>query len=161
MSADLEYVNFSTLKEDWTIFELDDGSVLKAKFVLKLVLRPKGTIGDYSINSDTVVAVAVDKKWWGPPSNREYSLQEIMANIEKEEMSFKTKTPDSWNVYQLEDGSIISVKLELVTISRTSLYTTKGERTYTFNIQPLIKARMSEELKRRLTQKRPESSVIT
>lgn len=150
MSAELEYVNFDIVKEDWTIFELDDGTILKAKFVLKIVLKRKDTIGDYSLNSDTVTAVVVDKKWWGPRSDREYSLKELMAAIEAEDIPFKTKTPDVWNVYKLKDGTTLSVKIELASVSRTKLYNRMGERIYVLNTAPIIKGKIPEELRRKL-----------
>jgi hypothetical protein len=153
MSRDEEYVPFQALKEDWTVFELPDGTILKAKFVLQTVLKRKGSIGQFSFKSQNIVSLVVPDKYWGEPVAKTYIEDEIAASVEEDWIEgIKSKTPDHWNVYQLENGVTISVKLELLGAGRTSLYDSKGERIYTFNLQPIVKAKIPPELRKRITQ---------
>ena len=138
---ELEYLEFDVVKEDWTKYKLEDGAILKSKFILGTVLKKKGVEGEYSLNGETVTFAVVPKELWGPPSTKRYTRQELLESIDKEDMKFTCLTPDSWNVYRLKDGFTINVKLELIQVSRTNKFTEKGERIYIFNIQPLFKGK--------------------
>ena len=146
MVDDLEYLDFVTVKEDWTLFKLEDETVLKSRFILGSVLKKRGIEGEYSLNTHVHTVAIVPKKLWGSPSSTEATRQELIASVEREDMKFTCLTPDMWNVYRLRDGFTVSVRLELVTVSRTTRYTEKGERVYTFNIQPIIKLKRTEKV---------------
>ncbi|MGC8848998.1 MAG: hypothetical protein ACP5QI_00795, partial [Candidatus Bathyarchaeia archaeon] len=67
---ELEYLEFDVVKEDWTKYKLEDGAILKSKFILGTVLKKKGVEGEYSLNGETVTFAVVPKELWGPPSTK-------------------------------------------------------------------------------------------
>jgi len=156
MTRNEEYVRFTVSREEWAEFELPDGTILRAKFVLTTVLREKAAIGEYSIKSNNVVGLIVPEKYLGEPVvAKSYTTEEVAAAVEEDWVDgIKTKTPDQWNVYALDDGAIVSVKLELLGAGRTSLYDPKGERVYTYNLQPIVKIKIPPELRKRLAEKK-------
>ena len=146
-STDLEYVDFESPREDWTIFELADGTILKSKYILGTVLKGKGAIGEYSVNHHVFTVAIVPKKYWGPPDSKKYTQPELMVAIEEEDIKAECKTPDMWYVYKLKDGFTLSVKLELVIASRTKMYSERGDRIYIFNIEQLVKGKKTQQPK--------------
>jgi len=143
-NENLEYVDFDVVKEDWSLYRLEDDTCLKSKFILGGVLKEHGTEGEYAINSHTFTVAIVPKNLWGPPETQKFAKQELRDSVEKEDMKFTSLTPDMWNVYRLKDGYTISVKLELTMVSRTTKHNEKGERIYIFNIQPIIKGKKTK-----------------
>ncbi len=148
--ADYEFIDFETSKESWNYFDISDCSVLKSKFVLILVLKQKSREAEYSLNTWTLSGIIAAEKYQGPPSGRQYSIPESIAAIEEEDLPFKVRTPDNWNVYRLANGDTLSVKLELASVSRTSLFDERGQRIYVFNLQPIVKGKLSEEKRKQL-----------
>lgn len=142
-SEELEYVDFEVAKEDWTVFKLEDETLLKSRFTVGAILKKKGTVGEYNVNQNLFTVAIVPKNLWGPPATQKYSREDMFRSIEKEDVKFQCVTPDMWNVYRLSDGFTVSIKLELVMVSRTTLFTERGERIYTFNIQPIFKGKRS------------------
>lgn len=153
-TGEQEYVGFSLQKEDWTLFELPDGAILKAKFVLATVRREKGTIGEYLMKSQNVVAMILPNKYIGTSAPHTYTKRETVAAVEEDWVEeIKTKTPDQWNVYRLDDGAVISVKLELLGAGRTSLFDPRGERLYAYNLQPIVRIKIPPELRKKVIEK--------
>lgn len=146
------YIGFKATHEDWSEYKLEDGAILKARFVLIKVLD--ATEYDeqgnpiYDVNSTNAVGVFVPEKLRGNPSKERYSRNELEESIVKEDMEFE-RIKEGWNTYELENGAKISVKLILAAVSRTNKFDSRGEPIYIFNIQPLIKGKIPKELKKK------------
>ena len=147
------YIDFKATHEDWSEYKLEDGAIFRARFVLIKVLDT-GQYDEwgnpiYDINSTNAVGVLVPENLRGEPSKKKYSLTELEESIVKEDMKFET-IKEGWNTYELENGVKISVKLVLVSISRTNKFDSRGEPIYIYNVQPIIKVKIPKELKKKI-----------
>lgn len=147
------YIDFKTTHEDWSVYKLKDGSILKARFILIKVLD-EGEYDErgnpiYGINSINAVGVLVPEKLRGEPSKERYSRSELEESIVEEDMEFD-RIKEGWNTYELENGAKISVKLVLVSVSRTNKFDSMGEPIYIFNVQPLMKGKIPKELRKKV-----------
>lgn len=146
------YIGFKAKHEDWSEYKLEDGTILKARFVLIKVLDTEeyDEQGNpvYDVNSINAVGVLVPEKLREKPSKERYSRKELEESIVKEDMEFE-RIKEGWNTYELENGAKISVKLVLAAVSRTNKFDSRGEPIYIFNIQPLVKGKIPKELKKK------------
>jgi len=145
-----EDVKFDVVDEYWNIYKLSDGSILRTKLVLIKVARgadASGNIG-YNFNSQNLVAsfTAVDKK--GTPSTRPYTPQDLQSSI-VEDLDFKTEKED-WNLYKLEDGTQIEIKLILTRVAKTDKFDPVGSPIYLTQTQTVIKPKLSKELQKKV-----------
>ena len=121
---------FEMEKEDFHIFELRDGSIIKAKFVMVNVTRKKeeGKDDQFGFQSQNVVGA------WAPLSMRgekgkTYSMSELEANIIERNVMKKQTNDAGKNVYNLPDCKII-VNYNVKNIDKTSLFDTMGNPSY-------------------------------
>uniref|UniRef100_A0A7C2BLK9 Uncharacterized protein n=1 Tax=Thermosphaera aggregans TaxID=54254 RepID=A0A7C2BLK9_9CREN len=132
-----EYVDFEIASEGWNLYEVEDGTKLRVRVILKTVI--KFGMGKYQFGVEQIIGTAfVPERLRGPPSARKYSPEELSQNIEKEDLAFKT-LKETWNVYRLSDGGTLSVKAEVSQINKTKLFNEIGEPIYTLNIFPVFK----------------------
>jgi hypothetical protein len=134
-----EYVDFEIANEGWNLYEIEDGTRLRARVVLKTVI--KFGDGRYLFGVEQITGIAfLPEKLRGPPSTQKYSPEELSKNIEIEDLEFKT-LKENWNVYRLSDGLTVSIKCEVTQINRTRLFNELGEPIYTVNITSLFKVK--------------------
>jgi len=88
-SEELEYVDFEVAKEDWTVFKLEDETLLKSRFTVGAILKKKGTVGEYNVNQNLFTVAIVPKNLWGPPATQKYSREDMFRSIEKEDVKFQ------------------------------------------------------------------------
>ena len=134
-----EYVDFEIANEGWNLYEIEDGTRLRARVVLKTVI--KFGDGRYLFGVEQITGIAfLPEKLRGPPSTQKYLPEELSKNIEIEDLEFKT-LKENWNVYRLSDGLTVSIKCEVTQINRTRLFNELGEPIYTVNITSLFKVK--------------------
>jgi len=139
-----ESLEFDIIKEPWNKYKLEDGTIIKTRFILINVVK-EGTDETgkpiYNFNSDNVLGALAPKELLGTPSDKAYTIAERTSSIEKE-LTFETIQED-WNEYKLSDGSIMKIKLVLVNATRTSLRDKRGQPVYLLNNQPLYNVTFS------------------
>jgi hypothetical protein len=134
-----EYVDFEIADEGWNLYEVEDGTRLRARVVLKTVIKFED--GRYLFGVEQITGIAfLPEKLRGPPSTQKYSPEELSKNIEIEDLEFKT-LKENWNVYRLSDGLTVSIKCAVTQINRTRLFNELGEPIYTVNITSLFKVK--------------------
>jgi len=131
----IRYIDFETSKEVWNEYKLEDGTIIKLKFILIKIIKENTK---YSLNSQMVTGAIPSPDLIGTPSQGIYSPQELEKSIEKKDLQFETVKED-WNIYELNDGSKLSVKPILVSVSRTNRYDQQGEPIYATQTQQIIK----------------------
>ena len=145
------YIAFKATHEDWSEYKLHDGAILRARFILIKVLdegeRDEDGRPVYGINSTNAVGVLVPEKLREKPSREKYSKSELEKSIVEEDMEFE-RIKEGWNTYELENGAKISIKLVLASVSRTNKVDSRGEPIYLYNVQPIMKAKIPDELKK-------------
>jgi hypothetical protein len=140
MPSTYEYVDFEIANEGWDIYEIEDGTRLRTRIVLRTVIKFEE--GSYQFGVERITAVAsLPEKLRGPPSTQKYSPEELSKNIEIEDMKFKI-LKENWNVYRLRDGATVSIKGELAQINKTKLFNELGEPIYMVYITPLFKVKV-------------------
>jgi hypothetical protein len=133
MSADQykEY-DFEILREPWNKYELEDGSYIKARYILT---KYKKTEPDaqgrtkYQAEFQTLTVVYnVPESLKGPPVAEQFSQEQLQQSIERE-VSYKTME-EEWNEYIADDGTKIRVKDTVTRVSRTKLRDAQGNPIY-------------------------------
>lgn len=128
-----DYIDFNVIKENWCLYELEDETIVKFKFILMKIIPIDSKGNDLAFNTATVLAVLTQKGQRGNPS-----LPDAVLNIEKKDLPFKVLS-EEWNEYKLEDGRILKMKPSIVEISKGSTYDQYGEPSYLVQSQPIIK----------------------
>jgi hypothetical protein len=134
-----EVVPFETLKEDWSIYKLKDGSTVKIRYILINVLKSPqlDVFGNptYDLNYGTIAGVISDPSLRGPPSSPA-SPEVLGKSIVEKDIGFES-VAEPWNEYRVE-GKKLKIKLILTKIARTSVFTEHGDPAYLVNTQPII-----------------------
>lgn len=130
--ADFVEIDYEVEKEDWNVYELSDGSILRLRSVLIKLAAPKGSPVNPPVMAggfQTLQAVKAHQRMKGPPAKSQYSIQEL-EKMRKTDVGFTT-TRENWNEYRLSDGTRIRVKLNLGTVHRVEgLYDNFGDPVY-------------------------------
>jgi hypothetical protein len=141
MADDFEIIDVASAKEDWSRYKLEDGTIVKIRFILVKTIRQAhlDQFGNplYDLNSENVVGMLPSKSSLGKPSPP-FSQTDLPSSIVENDMKFET-IQEPWNEYHLTDGTVLRVKLALVTIAKTNKYNDHGEPIYLVNAQPTIK----------------------
>ncbi len=127
-----DYIDFDIIKENWCLYELEDGTIIKLKTILMKII-PTGNNKNIAFNTANVVTVFSTKEGKGKPT-----LPNTVRQIEKKDLPFKV-VADEWNEYKLEDGRILKIKPSIVEISKGTTYDQYGEPSYLVQSQPMIK----------------------
>lgn len=156
-------VDFKIEKEDWNVYKLSDGSVLKTRYVLSKVGRTLDQAGNpqYGFNSQNLVTTITPTEKKGQPDTKIYSPAELEASV-VEELDFETVREEE-NRYVLEDGSKIVIRLILTRVLKTDKHDPSGSPIYFTNTQTVIKPKLSKELRERFisTQRRSKKREET
>jgi len=137
MNEELVTLDFNIVREPWNMYELRDGSILKAKYVLTRVIKYEG-IKDYHIRGRSITTIHyAPEDMKGQPSETLYSPEEIMSSIVEEDIGYRTLM-EEWSEYVVEDGGKIRVKLTVLRVSRTSKYDNVGVPMYCIDTKELV-----------------------
>jgi hypothetical protein len=122
-------IDFDVKNEDWSVYELEDGTILKIKIVLMRIIQDTDAsgnpIGGTLLN--TIIASIPAKD---------------LRGCKKIEPKFDLKytvIKETWNEYDVKDGSILRIKPTLAQIDRTDKVDPRGEPLYAVNMQPFMK----------------------
>lgn len=141
------YVDFTVEKENWGIYKIEDGGLLKIKLVLISIISEKpftdvlkkvkesGEKGiDMALQSTNVMAVQVPFNLRGKPSNVPCTSREMRESIIEDDLDFET-IAESYNVYQLNFPDVaehlyLKIKSSPVKVSRTNKFDQYGIPLY-------------------------------
>ncbi|MGI0022487.1 MAG: hypothetical protein ACRD9Q_06465 [Nitrososphaeraceae archaeon] len=132
------YTPFITRMERPNYYRLEDGSILRVYSVLNNVIMNQQNPTNANISAQNVVAVFVPTRLRGTPSNQLYTQADYQANMETQDMIFETLI-ENFNVYEVDDKWIMSIKTTLSQVGKTRLYNTIGEPIYLVNTTPIPK----------------------
>ncbi len=130
--SEVKEMDFEVLREPWNVYQLEEGPILKIKYVLTRVIKRRedgGRFG-YAFKGQNVVAFShIPPELRGEPTRAIYSPMELQASIVNEDVRYTT-IAEEWNEYLAEDGTKIRVKLTVVKVSRTNKRDVDGEPIY-------------------------------
>lgn len=142
---DHKMIDFKVKREPWNIYKVEDGSILKAKFVLIMVhfekdvdeliseIKSTGKIEKMeigtgvNIKNQMLVGASAPNNLMGVPNERK-GLN-YRDYIVEEDLDFEV-IKENFFEYQLENGFNIKGKAVLMNIDRTSLYENSGMPIY-------------------------------
>lgn len=123
------YSTFIPRMERPNFYRIEEGIILRVYPIINSIeMEPDNPTGA-SINGQNVVALFVPKKFKGSPGDRPYSQADIQANIVNIDVPFDTLI-ENFNVYDVDDKWILSVKTTLSQVSKTSLRDSRGDPIY-------------------------------
>jgi len=130
--SEVKEMDFEVLREPWNVYQLEEGPILKIKYVLTRVIKRREDEGrfGYAFKGQNVVAFShIPPELRGEPTRAIYSPMELQASIVNEDVRYTT-IAEEWNEYLAEDGTKIRVKLTVVKVSRTNKRDVDGEPIY-------------------------------
>ena len=140
MLKNYEYLEFETVREDWNEYRIEDGSLLRIKFVMIKILRREIPGGyDFRFNSNTIIGIHSPEI--REPTNERYTPEELSKSIVKTDMKYQPlDKKEIWNKYVIKkDNSEIMVKIVITNIIKTNKYDEYGDPIYQIQTQPIFK----------------------
>ena len=123
-------LDFEVIKERWGKYTLDDGSVLKVRFILTNI-KTWNENGEkkYTANNQVIQTVLSAEHLIGEPTKATFTPEALQKNIEKDDLSYEQlETPV--NEYILDDGTKLKLFPQVIKVSRSSLKNNLGEPIY-------------------------------
>jgi hypothetical protein len=132
------YEDFRPEREDWNIYKLTDGTVIKLRQLVTKVRRDKSagngsSMPNLSVDvSNLLLAVFPPATLMGPPSGRQYAMDELGASVIDGPLASEIlREPE--NEYVTKTGARILLKLTGPSFARTDKFTNTGEPIYIVN----------------------------
>jgi len=133
----INFLQFEAIDEPWNIYKLEDGSVLRVRIILSGLLKEDDNV--FSLQTTRAFNVIPNPKYMGVSSPPLKSNEKLEDYIEADDLKVLEKT-DNWNEYEVPSENIkLSVRGELVSVSRTSRHDDRGIPIYIANVQLLVK----------------------
>ena len=126
----MQLVDFEPIKEEWTIVELEDGTILRMRPVL-LFMRREASKSRKRIPRGAMrvqLQFAVWAKRKGKPSKTPITLEHMQQNVVKRNLSFRFLRRGE-STYELE-GQKFQLKATPIQFDKTRLVDKDGEPTY-------------------------------
>lgn len=140
-------IDFKIKNEDWSIFQLADGTLLKSKLVLINVLEKRSGKGFEGIMQlQNVLGVFSPEELRGKPSES-YTQEELAKSIVNDDVDIEKVISQPWNEYELDNGMVFKVKNIPVNIARTDKYDKEGMPIYFINTSALAKGKRVKKSK--------------
>jgi len=103
-AEDTEDVDFRIITEGWSTYELEDGTVLRARAIVLKIMKPKGPVkkGEpvpLGFSFHQVNSVSSPKEIRGARNPHPRVVEEL-KNLTQEEIEFK-ELGETWNVYAI------------------------------------------------------------
>lgn len=129
--------DFVVLKEDFSRYLVEDGTILKVKVVVRkivktLTLNPQGYPVGYGMDTVNAVAAIVPPQLKREPSKEPWDPRKDIG----EEMKFEVQE-EKWQEYMTHDGYRVLVKPVVVKIIKYQKYNEFGEPIYMATTQQI------------------------
>lgn len=169
IAKDARFTSFTIEKEDWNLYKVSDGSLVRARVLLagfsmenKLedmvkALKPGQKLGlRYAFHPRQVISVESPTELRGEPDSKTYTLAELRASIVVEDIDFDT-VKEVWNLYKLENGMKVKLRITPTIISKTNKFDSGGMPIYVVDSNIGVKVEFPEHINRLLEEKRKVS----
>jgi hypothetical protein len=134
---DAELVDFRVMNEGWQYYNLSDGTKLKVKLLLGQVWRSRSQYNPmtgeplYMWNTQNLVSLAsFPAQLRGQTSGLPITPEIIAQNIDQAVDFEASGKEEEWSVYNLADESVLRLRSNITSISRTKLRGQAGEPIY-------------------------------
>ena len=150
-----ESVEFKVVKEDWQRYQLSDGSVLKARLILLNVARSTSQFNQLGephyvwncLSPIPFALISYPDAFRAEPTTTPITQATIAQSIAENVDFDPVGKQDEWNVYNLIDGTVLRLRLNIPSIQRTKLHGPMGEPLYNmFSGHPDARLRVAPNL---------------
>ena len=141
-------IDFKVKNEDWSIFQLADGTTIKSKLVLiNVFARRSGKGFEGTLQLQNVLGAFSPEELRGKPSEP-YAREELGKSIVKDDVDVAKVVHQPWNEYELDNGMVVKIKNVPVNIARTSKYDREGMPVYLVDAHAVAKVKRLKKSKR-------------
>lgn len=127
-----EIVDFEILKENFNVYELEDDSIIKTKFILSFIIKTNERLPDgrnkYSFSNNNIISVFSPIDIRGK-SDKNYPVSELEKYIVEKNLKFRQISDGGWNEYKTKK-SILRIRNRVKSIDKTSKFDSKGYPSY-------------------------------
>ena len=139
-----EELDFEIIREDWSRYKLEDGTLLKIKNpLLKVFKMPKADqlgLPIYRTIGSTLIGAIVPKTLKGAPSaDEKIEPSDIVGEVKF------TTIIEEWCEYKLADSNILRAKTIVTKVFKTKKFNGFGEPIYWSNWQVLLDKTISSK----------------
>lgn len=126
---DYGFVDFETIKEGWSEYVLEDGTIIRTKAILLKVVRISNT--EFTFIERSFAVSFSPKEAKGPAGTLITSdeVEKVVKSVKKEDLKTLISKP-RWAEYELSSGEKFSTRAELVSSSLTDRYDENGDPIY-------------------------------
>ncbi len=156
-------VEFSVKGEPWVKYRLEDGALLFGRLIVTKIVRT----GEYDATGQPIYAwisqnlfsTICPKNLKGRPSSPPpASMDPKDYNVTP--VDFEREGDEQWNAYEVSDGCLLRIKLEVTSVARTDKYTFDSDPYYIVNTQTVSTLKVPKNLLRKQTPKPEEQKDI-
>lgn len=143
MSSNPRSIDFDVVKEPWNKYELNDGTIIKTRIVLKKLVKEMldKKQGKFGIDAQPVTVVLTSSEQNGPPDPKPHPPEELRQSIEKDDLRYTTLA-EEWNEYIVDDGSRVRIKSTVMQISKTTKFDRNGDPIYLVDTNNLVEVKL-------------------
>jgi hypothetical protein len=143
-----KFVEYDTVKEDWNIYDLEDGVIIKQKNMLTLIIdggevTEKGLKRGFATSN--ILVVFAPREIRGPP-DRIYTVPELEKHITQHKIKFSLMHDAGINEYRTGKHKI-NLQTIVKSIDKTSKFDAKGMPQYIVRFQTQLTMSELEEAK--------------
>ena len=169
VAKNARFTSFTIEKEGWNLYNVSDGSLVRARVLLAGFLmeskledlvkelkpgqKPRLRL---AFNPRQVISVESPTELRGKPDSKTYTLTELRASIVVEDIDFDT-VKEVWNLYKLENGIKVKLRITPTIISKTNKFDSGGMPIYVVDSNIGVKVEFPEHINRLLEEKRKVS----
>ena len=159
-----EAIEFSVKSEPWLKYRLEDGNFLFGRLIItKIVKTVEYDVSGqpvYAWISQNLFSTICQKHLKGIPSTPLPSSTDP-KDFSVTPIDFERIGDEQWSVYEVSDGTVLRLKLELTNVIRTDKYTFDGDPYYIMNSQTVSTMKVPKSLLRKpITQNTAEPEDI-
>ncbi len=130
--------DFTIQKEDWNVYRLGDGTILKLRQLL-VKIRSEATEmpGETSMRMDMsplIMATFAPEALKGPPSTQQYSPQDLVSSIVEKDIKCEP-VREVTNEYLTSGGIKLLLQIASISVAKTGRFDATGEPVYVVNGQ--------------------------
>ncbi len=138
-------MEFKVKNEPWAKYKLEDGTLLFARLVVAKIYKtdqydPAGQ-PVYAWSSQNLISTVSTKQMKGTPSATPLTSVDP-REYEATPVDFQKVGDEEWNVYQVVDGTVISIKIEVSSVMKTEKFQPDGEPFYIVNTGVIPKVKV-------------------
>ena len=122
-------------------YRLKDDTIVQVSIHVNYIIPlpdQSSTAPQFTVNSTTNIAVYVPKHKRRPEAFQLFDPSKVPSAVIDDDMEQEPLRED-FSVYDMSDGTVLSVKIVAGQISKTKFYTQSGEPVYQINTTPIVK----------------------